>query len=299
MSEKYNYREKYKKCMVKYGIHLFLWTERFDRSTLHLIEKAKRFGFDGVEVPLMELDLIDVEATRRELKKHDVEFLGSLGLPREYDITSDDENTRRRGIDFMKRCVDVVAQLDGDAINGVVYIAWGKIVGRPRTEEEWRRSVEALREVCRYAKSYGVSLGAEPVNRFETYFLNTAEDAVRLCKDVGEPNMKVHLDTFHMNIEEKNFYDPIKTAGKLLNHFHCCENDRGIPGTGHVNWNEVFQALAEIGYDRWLVVESFTPEIKKVAASTAIWRQIAPSADAIAEQGLKFIKEMARKYLRS
>jgi D-psicose/D-tagatose/L-ribulose 3-epimerase len=160
------------------------------------------------------------------------EFLGSLGLPREYDITSDNENTRRRGIDFMKRCVDVVAQLDGDAINGVVYIAWGKIAERPRTEEEWRRSVEALREVCRYAKSYGVSLGAEPVNRFETYFLNTAENAVRLCRDVGEPNMKVHLDTFHMNIEEKNFYDLIKTAGKLLNHFHCCENDRGIPGTG-------------------------------------------------------------------
>ena len=284
--------------MVKFGVHLFLWTERFDNSTLYLIEKAKRMGFDGVEIPLMELEYIDVEKTRSELKKHDVEFLGSVGLPKDKDITSDDEEIRRRGIEFLKKCVDVTAQLDGDAINGVIYIAWGKIVGRPRTEEEWRRSVEALREVCRYAQSYGISLGAEPVNRFETYFLNTAEDAVKLCKDVGEPNMKVHLDTFHMNIEEKNFYDPIKRAGSLLNHFHCCENDRSIPGTGHVNWDQVFQALAEINYDRWLVIESFTPEIKKVAASTAIWRKLAPDADTIAREGLKFIKDMARKYLK-
>lgn len=284
--------------MVKFGVHLFLWTEQFDRSAIRLIEKAKRFGFDGVEIPLMDLDIIDIEATRRELKKHQVEALGSLGLPREYDITSDDEEVRRRGVEFMKRCVDVISQLDGDAINGVIYIAWGKIVGRPRTEEEWRRSVEALREVCRYASRYGVSLGIEPVNRFETYFLNTAEDAVKLARDIREPNIKIHLDTFHMNIEEKNFYDPIKLAGSLLHHMHCCENDRGIPGTGHVNWDQVFQALSEINYDRWLVIESFTPEMKKVAASTAIWRKIAPSADAIAEDGLKFIKQMAKKYLK-
>jgi len=283
--------------MVKFGVHLFLWTERFDRSAIRLIEKAKRFGFDGVEIPLMELDVIDVEATRRELKKNEMECIGSLGLSLKHDITSDDENVRRNGIEFMKRCVDVISQLGGDAINGVIYIAWGKIIGRGRTPDEWKRSVEALKEVCKYAYSYGVCLGLEPVNRFETYFLNTAEDAIKLAKDIGEPNIKVHLDTFHMNIEEKNFYDPIKMTGDLLYHMHCCENDRGIPGTGHVNWDEVFQALSEINYDRWLVIESFTPEIKKVAALTAIWRKVAPSADAIAEEGLRFLKQMAKKYL--
>ncbi|MCS7132302.1 MAG: sugar phosphate isomerase/epimerase [Aigarchaeota archaeon] len=214
-------------------------------------------------------------------------------------MTSDDERTRRNGIEFMKRCADVVSQLGGDAINGVIYVAWGKIFGGSRTPEEWRRSMEALREICRYAHGYEISLGIEPVNRFETYFLNTAEDAVKLAKEVGEPNIKIHLDTFHMNIEEKNFYDPIKMAGKILNHMHCCENDRGIPGTGHVNWGEVFQALSEVNYDRWLGVESFTPEMEKLAASTAIWRKIAPSADAIAEEGLKFLKQMAKKYLKS
>jgi len=283
--------------MVKFGVHLFLWTERFDESAIPLIGKAKKMGLDGVEIPLMELEVINVKKTKRELKKNDIEGLGSIGLNLDRDITSSDEAIRRRGIDYMKRCVEVVSELEGDAINGVIYTAWGKITGKSRTEEEWRRSVEALKEVCRYARDYDIALGLEPVNRFETYFLNTAVDAVKLAKDIGEPNVKVHLDTFHMNIEEKNFYQPIKDAGDLLYHLHCCENDRGIPGTGHVDWDGVFKALSEIGYDRWLVIESFVPEMEKMAASTAIWRKIAPSADAIASEGLKFLKEKAKKYL--
>ncbi|MCS7145920.1 MAG: sugar phosphate isomerase/epimerase [Aigarchaeota archaeon] len=283
--------------MVKYGVHLFLWAERLDRSSLHLIEKTKRFGFDGVEIPLMELELIDVAATKRELKKHGVEAVGALGLNIDTDITSDDEKVRKKGIEFMKRCVDVIAQLDGDAINGVIYTAWGKITGKRRTEEEWKRSAEALKVVCKYARDYGVNLCLEPINRFETYFLNTAEDAVKLAKDIGEQNIKVHLDTFHMNIEEKNFFKPIKLAGELLFHVHCSENDRGIPGTGHVNWDQVFEALSQIGYDRWLVIESFLPGMSKFASSAAIWRDLAPSADVIASEGLKFLRSMSSKYL--
>ncbi len=283
--------------MVKFGVHLFLWSERFDESALPLIRKAKRMGFDGVEIPLIELEAVNIEKTKKELKRHGMQALGSVGMPLDKDITSNDEATRRRGVEYLKRCVEVTSELGGDAVNGVIYTAWGKISGRSRTEEEWRYSVGALKEVCRYAKSYGVSLGVEPVNRFETYFLNTATDAVKLVKDVNEPNAKVHLDTFHMNIEEKNFYQPIKDVGKLLWHMHCCENDRGVPGSGHVDWEGVFEALSEVGYDRWLMIESFTPEMEKLAASTAIWRKVAPSADAIASEGLKFLKDLARKHL--
>ena len=284
--------------MVKFGVHLFLWAERFDEAALPLIGKAKKMGFDGVEIPLIELEPLNVEGTRRELEKHDIIGLGSVGIPLDKDITSSEAATRRRGIEYLKRCVEITSQIGGDAINGVIYTAWGKITGKARTEQEWRYSVEALREVCQYANGYGIALGLEPVNRFETYFLNTAADAVRLIKDVGMPNLKVHLDTFHMNIEEKGFCQPIKEVDKLLWHMHCCENDRGVPGSGHVDWKGVFKALAEIGYDRWLVLESFTPEMEKLAASTAIWRKIAPSADAIATDGLKFLKKMTKKYLK-
>jgi len=282
--------------MVKFGVHLFLWTERFDDSAISLIRKAKNMGFDGVEIPLGHLELINVEKTRKELKRQNMECLGSVALSLDHDLTSDEEETRQRGIEWMKRCVEITSELGGDSVCGVIYIAWGKITGKSRTETEWRRSVEALREISRFAQEYDVTLGIEPINRFETYFLNTALDAVKLAKDVGESNVKVHLDTFHMNIEEKNFYDPIKQAGDLLWHMHCCENDRGIPGTGHVNWNEVFQALSEIDYDRWLVIESFTPEMEEIAASTAIWREVAPSADSIASEGLKFLKAKAKEF---
>ena len=282
--------------MVKFAVHTFLWTERFDESAIPLIRKAKSMGFDGVEVPMGDLEAINIEKTLKELKKQEMEFLGSVALSLDHDLTSDDEETRRRGIEWMKRCVRVTSELGGDTLSGVIYIAWGKITGRSRTEEEWQRSVEALREISRFAQEFGVTLGIEPINRFETYFLNTASDAVKLAKDVGEKNVKVHLDTFHMNIEEKNFYDPIKQTGDLLWHMHCCENDRGVPGTGHVNWDEVFQALSEINYDRWLVIESFIPEMKEIAASTAIWRKVAPSADAIASEGLSFLKAKAKEF---
>ncbi len=283
--------------MVKFGIHLFLWAERLDDSSLPLIAKAKKMGFDGVEIPLMELDAINIAKTRRELEKHGMQCAGSLGLTADMDVASKDEKIRRRGIEHMKRCAEVIAELGGDSINGVLYTTWGKITGKSRTTEEWQRSVESLKEICRHAKKYNVMLGLEAINRFETYFLNTAADAVKLAGAIGEPNAKVHLDTFHMNIEEKNFYDPVKETGDFLGHLHCCENDRGVPGTGHVNWDEFFKAVSEIGYDRWLVIESFVPESEKMAAATAIWRKIAPSADAIASDGLKFLKGMAKKYL--
>ena len=283
--------------MVKFAVHLYLWTEKFDESAIPLIRKAKKMGFDGVEIPLRDLGLINIEKTKRELKDQKMECLGSIALSLRHDLTSSDEETRRRGIEWMKRCVEITSEFGGDTLCGVIYTAWGKITGESRTETEWRRSVEALREISRFAQEYDVTLGIEPINRFETYFLNTASDAVKLAKDIGESNVKVHLDTFHMNIEEKNFYDPIKQTGAMLWHMHCCENDRGIPGTGHVNWDEVFQALSEIDYDRWLVVESFTPEMKEIAASTAIWRKIAPSADAIATEGLAFLKDKAKEFL--
>ncbi|MBS7614881.1 sugar phosphate isomerase/epimerase [Candidatus Bathyarchaeota archaeon] len=273
-----------------------MWAERFDISAIKLIKKAKDIGFEGVEIPLMELDVIDVEKTKKELKQHGITALGSMGLPKNLDITSSDARTRERGIEHMKRSIEVISELGGDCINGVIYTAWGKITGKPRTEEEWKYSVDSLKKICQYAKKYGITLGIEPVNRFETYFINTAADAVKLAKDVGEPNIKVHLDTFHMNIEEKNFYQPIKDTGSMLWHMHCCENDRSIAGTGHVDWDGVFRALSEINYDRWIVVESFTQDMEKIAASTAIWRKMAPSADALASEGLKFLKKMAKKY---
>jgi len=286
--------------MVKYGIHSLLWTERFDTEPEPLVKKAKALGFDGIEIYVspQQIESFNRERVKKALGDAKMKCIGSTSLSLETDITSPDEATRRKGVEYLKDCAELFSELGAELVAGVLYTAWGKIVGRGRTEEEWVRSVESLKEACRLIRGYNVTLGLEPVNRFETYFLNTAADAVKLAKQIGEPNVKVHLDTFHMNIEEKNYYDPIVKTGKLLCHMHCCENDRSIPGTGSVNWKEVFKGLADVGYNRWITLESFTPEIKSVAASTAIWRQLAPSADALASEGLKFLKSMEKKYLR-
>jgi len=286
--------------MVKYGIHSLLWTERFDIEPEPLVKKARALGFDGIEIYVspQQLESFKEDRVKKALENAKMECIGSTSLTLETDIISPDEITRRRGIDHLKNSAKLFSELGAELVAGVLYTAWGKIVGRSRTEEEWVRSVESLKEACHLIRGYNVVLGLEPVNRFETYFLNTAADAVKLVKEIGEHNVRVHLDTFHMNIEEKNFYDPIVRTGKLLYHMHCCENDRGVIGTGSVNWDEVFRGLADIGYDRWITIESFTSEIKSVATKTAIWRQLAPSADNLASESLKFLKSMEKKYFR-
>ncbi len=230
------------------------------------------------------------------MRDNGLECIGCTCLDRDTDVTSSDEATRKRGINHLQKSGELFSDLGGNLFSGVTYGAWGKLTGTGRTNEEWNNSVESLREACRLVRGNDITIGLEPANRFETYFLNIAADAVKLAKEVNEPNIGVHLDTFHMNIEEKNFYDPIVATGQLLCYMHCCENDRGVAGTGNTNWDAVFKALSKINYDKWITLESFTPDIKSVAASTAIWRQVAPSADSIASDGLKYLKSMRAKY---
>jgi D-psicose/D-tagatose/L-ribulose 3-epimerase len=284
---------------VNYGVHSLLWAERFDSEPERVIKKVKGLGFDGIEIFVTpeQIRNFDRKRVKEALQSENMKCLGSTTLDLKTDLTSSDETVRKNGINYLKDAAEMFSGFGGNLLAGVVYAAWGKITGTGRTEEEWNNSKRSLKEACRLIKPYNVTLGLEPVNRFETYFLNTAADASRLVKEVGESNIVVHLDTFHMNIEEKNYYDPIVNTGELLGHVHCCENDRGIAGTGSVNWDEVFKGLAEIEYDKWITLESFTPEIKSIAATTAIWRQLAPSADALASEGLKFLRSMEKKYL--
>ena len=287
--------------MVKWAIHSLLWSERFDINPNPVIKKAKDFGFKGIEIYVApsQIDTFHKDEVKKALQDAKLNCIGCTCLDEETDITSPHEATRKRGINHLVKAGELFSELGGDLVTGVTYGAWGKLTGKGPTQEEWRHSVASLKEACRLTRDRGITFGVEPANRFETYFLNTSADAVKYVKEVNEPNVGVHLDTFHMNIEEKNFNDPIVNAGETLCHFHCCENDRGVAGTGNINWDEVFKALARIHYDKWITLESFTQDIEAVAASTAIWRQIAPSADALASQGLTFLQSMESKYMKS
>lgn len=277
--------------MAKYGINLLLWSGDFANESLPLIQKVADLGFDGVEIPIFDPKNVDIKATKSALKSAGITATCCAILGDDRDIISDDPAIRENAKKYMKDCIKISADINSPIFCGPLYSAVGKLVGRSRTDEEWDRAVSGLSEVAKFAGENGVTLAVEPLNRFETYFINVAKDVVKLIEDVNHPNLRVHLDTFHMNIEEKNLYKAIKHSGKYLAHMHCCENDRGTPGSGNVDWKGVFQALHELNYDKWIIIESFVPAIEAIAKAAAIWRELEPGgADTIARDGLKFLK---------
>jgi D-psicose/D-tagatose/L-ribulose 3-epimerase len=186
--------------------------------------------------------------------------------------------------------VQATAELGSRLIVGPLYSPVGYFSGNRRTADEWKRAVETFRQLGPALDEHDVTLAIEPLNRYETYFLNTAADAARFCREIGHPRIGILFDTYHANIEEKNVAAAIREAGPHLRHFHSCENDRGIPGTGHIEWPAVFAALREANYDRWLTIESFGFSLGALSAAASIWRDLAPSAEDIAFQGLRFLK---------
>ncbi|MFW6137813.1 MAG: sugar phosphate isomerase/epimerase family protein [Spirochaetota bacterium] len=286
-------------AQFKYGLQLLLWTEFFRRENIGLIKKAKDLGFDGVEVLLNDPDTFPVQEAKQALKEHDMGINFAVVLGEDTNSISPDEQVRNNAQKFMTKCIDTACAVTGGGcgIGGVNYAGWGYFSGSQRTGQEWEWAVSYYKQAAKYAAEKNITLCVEPVNRFETHFMNVAKDGVQFCKDTGEPNVKVHLDAYHMIREEKDFYQPIVDTGKYLGYFHACENERGIPGTGLVNWEEVYRGLKDAGYKGWITIESFTPDIKSIARLTAIWRQHAPSADALAGEGLKNLKEIEKNIL--
>jgi D-psicose/D-tagatose/L-ribulose 3-epimerase len=280
---------------MKFGVNLMVWTTRVGKAQEALLERVRAWGFDGVE-PLVSADEpADLGIVRRMLDRADLARTTCCVLPREANLVSRQTEVRARGVEFLKKCAERTAELGASLMCGPLYAGLGVMTGARRTEEEWKWAVEGLQVAARRAREVGVTLCLEPLNRFETYFLNTLEDAARLVNGIGAPNVKVHFDTFHANIEERNPPAALRAVAPHLGHVHLSENDRGIPGTGHVDWQGTFRALKEIGYDGWLTIESFGKPEPDLAAAAAIWRDLAPSGDAIARQGLAFAKGLARQ----
>ena len=275
---------------MKYAAHSLMWTPEFGEKDLGLFDRLKEMGFDGIEIHLNHPETLPKEKIKKKMNETGMKCTFTATLDKEHNLISPEKEIREAGIEFLKERIDVASELESDVLAGVIYAAWGEFTGKMRTPEEWNYSKEYLLKAADYAKQKGVVLALEPVNRYETYFLNTVEDTRKLVEEINHPNVKIHPDTYHLNIEEESFYGAIKSAGEYLYHIHLCENNRGIPGTGHVAWDDVFKALRELKYDRWAIVESFVPAIEEIARMTAIWRKLAPSADVIAEEGLKLFK---------
>lgn len=275
---------------MKYGINTFLWTANYTTADAHLLPRIREAGFDGVEISLFDPEAFDAPALRRGIEENGLECTVCSVLSRDVNIISEDAAVRERGRNHLAACIRRVAEVGAKVWCGPLCSALGYLPGRRRTDEEWDWAVDTYKSLIPVLEDTGVTVAIEPLNRFETYFLNTAEDAARFCREVNHPNVGILLDTFHANIEEKRIGDAYRIAGPYLKHVHTCENDRGTPGSGHVEWDEVFAALRDVGYDGWLTIESFGAKIEAIAAAAAIWRDIEPVTEAIAFDGVQFLK---------
>ena len=281
----------------KFGVDSFIWTEMFAEKDLWIIQKAKDMGFEVIDFAIADPFNFPVEKVKAALDRVGIECVCTTTLNEQTNPLSPDPKIRAGAVLAVKKCVDICNELGAPILGGVNYAAWGYLTKSPRTAEEWEWGVACMRESAEYAKSTGnVTICVECVNRFETFFLNIAEDAVTFCQEVGTGNIKVHLDCFHMIREEKSFSGAVKTCGKeYLGYIHVNENDRGIPGTGLVPFEEFFMAVAEVGYDGPLVIESFDPSFKELAGNCAIWRTFAPTGEALAREGLANLKAIAAR----
>lgn len=282
--------------MAKCSAWWLLWDSAFAEESTKVIRHVKNLGFDGVEINLSSeiLEKLPIEDLKKKITDEGLSATFCASLDPNQNVASSDKSKRRRGIEHLKKCVETVARFEGNCLAGILYGVWGGFSGFPPTDDELNWSAECVREVAGYAESLGLDLAIEPCSRFECYLIATAEEGLKYIEKVGQDNVGLLLDTFQMNIEEKSLPGAILKAGKKLYHFHVCASDRGIPGTGHIDWDGIFSALKKIGYDRWFTVESFFPKAGSgMGAAAKVWRQLAPTADDIAKGGLNLV----RKYM--
>jgi len=280
---------------VKFGVSTWLWTSPFSKETLSLLPKIKEFGYDVVEIPVEDPSLIEVKEVKQALADNGLEAVicGAFGTSR--DLTNEDPSFHQTSFDYLNDCFEIAAGLGSKFVAGPMYSAVGKarLVSPEQKKIEWDRAVSNLRIVCENARKFGLDIALETLNRFETDLINTCEELMKLIADINEPEAKVILDGFHMNIEEPNPEAAIKLAGDKLIHFQVSENYRGTPGTGQTPWDAYKRGLEAINYQGVISIESFTPEVKELAGAVCIWKPLVPSQDGFAKEGLQFLKKWA------
>lgn len=281
---------------MKIGINTFIWSAQFTEAQVPLLAGIKAAGFDGIECAVFDPAAFEAKLLRRVLADHGLELTCCGVIPQGMSLIDEDASLRAKGLDYMKAAIAAAAEAGAKILAGPYYSPVGYFPGRRRTEAEWANAIESLRTLGPVLAAHDVTLAVEPLNRFETFFLNLASDAAALAHAVDHPRVGILFDTFHANIEEKSIADGYRHVGPWLKHVHTCENDRGTPGSGHVEWTEVFSALRDAGYDGWLTIESFSSQVPEIAAAASVWRDFASPIDSIAFEGVKFLRQMIGRH---
>lgn len=276
-----------------FGAHTSMWAMNWTREAAErAVAAAGKYELDFIEIALMNPPAVDAEHTRNLLESNNLQAVCSLGLPERAWASVRPE----AAIEFLAAAIDKTADLGGKALSGVIYGGIGERTGLPPTQAEYDNVTRVLQISAERARSRGIDLGIEPVNRYETHLLNTGWQAVEMIERIGADNVFVHLDTYHMNIEEKGAANGILAARDHLKYIHLSESDRGTPGYGTCDWDEIFATLAAIGFRGGLAMESFINMPPEVAHGLAVWRPVAESEDEVMGKGLPFLRNKAQQY---
>jgi len=289
---------------MKFGTYFAYWEQSWDTDYLKYVKKVADLGFDVLEVGAAGIVHMSDEALlalRSEAEQYNITLTATIGLPKEYDVSSLDEGVRQHGIAFMKKILDALHKAGIRSLGGIIYSYWPVDYTMPVDKSAVRKqSIKSIQELADYAAQYGITLQIETVNRFEQFLVNDSKESVEYIKDVNKDNVKVMLDSFHLNIEEDYIGDAIRFTGKHLGHFHIGEANRKVPGKGHMPWEEIAQALHDINYDGHVVMEPFVRPGGIVGADIKVWRDLSDNADdakldADIKESLEFVK---KKFLK-
>jgi D-psicose/D-tagatose/L-ribulose 3-epimerase len=279
--------------MQGFGVHTSMWTMTWDRAGAErTIEAAAAYKMDFIEIALLNPSIVDAAHTRALLEAHGLRAVCSLGLPERAWASVNPDGA----VEHLRQAMDVAAAMGAEALSGVTYGGIGERTGVPPTAQEYDNIARALRAAARHAKGLGLAFGIEPVNRYESHLINTAAQARWMIEKVGADNIFIHLDTYHMNIEEKGAGNGILDAREHLRYIHLSESDRGTPGEGTCDWDEIYATLAAIGFRGGLAMESFINMPPELAYGLAVWRPVAESFEEVMGKGLPFLRNKARQY---
>ncbi len=279
--------------MEGFGVHTSMWTMNWDRAGAEkAIAGAVHYKMDFIEIALLNAPAVDTKHTRDLLQKNKLRAVCSLGLPeRAWASVRPDA-----AIEHLKVAIEKTAEMSAEALSGVIFGGIGERTGVPPTQGEYDNIARVLQAAAKHAKQYGIELGVEAVNRYENHLINSAQQAVDMVERVGADNVFVHLDTYHMNIEEKGAANGIIIARDHLKYIHLSESDRGTPGYGNIPWDEIYAALAAIGFKGGLAMESFINMPAEVAYGLAVWRPVARDMEEVMGHGLPFLRNKAQQY---
>lgn len=279
--------------MIRLGMHASLWAATWTREAAELaVPEAAQHGLEVIEFPLLAPQSVDAPYSRKLFDKHGIVPTCSLCLSEDTMAQLYPEKASA----FLITALDKAAEVGSRFLGGVTYSALGYRSGKPPTQGEYENIVKALKPAARHARKLGITLGVEPCNRYETHLLNTTVQALKLLERLDEPNVTIHLDTYHMNIEEKGIGNAIKAAGPKTSYIHISESDRGVPGTGTIDWNDCFAAIKASGFSGNLVVESFVTLPPEIASALSVWRAVAKDRHEVLEQGVPFLKRLMKEH---